>query len=707
MKIPSESFKKFILTISFFCLLFSVTSGQWQKLQAPDGYKLNDIFAFEDIICIRSSNLLFSSANSGNSWSPHFQSDAPFNSSYIYDMLLYDKVWYVCSNNGLYYSTDNGKKWQSYSILSNKTVICFYRNGNHLFAFTLYREMFHSSDNGNTWNFSSSEELNYSSSFVAESSRIFAFDKYVSANGKFLKRSVDYGITWISISDKLPGDELIKDLYLIDTRLYLLSQNNLIYRSDDYGDSWTLIFDNQESLNINSLIHYQNKLVLSTSKGIIYSDDGDMTWKFPAIENPYNVEYMKLICDSKNLFGSTSRYGIFKIDIQSDTAISCNSGLPNLVGKIQTLISHKNNLYRVVDNILLVSENNGIDWRSGEYTFPSLTLISYETFLLAHKDNILYISFDEGRKWDTISTSLTISSHTKIYSSGNKIWIDLGAAWGLYFSPDAGQTWQRFDPTQGVFQILNLAFVNNKLYLFSTDGLLFISEDYGKTAYYNNLPDENFLSGSIEYTTVKHGSNYLTFALDSKTHFYSVSRNMDGSWSNITIPTKKYLQLPIISAGSWLILTLSYYDDENGIYQCVLGSEDDGKNWVNISDGIQGGSLLMSNVIEQNGFLFARDYYGDIWSRPVSDLASPVKNKETVEFNVSPNPSTGLVTIPLDEVYRGTLEILSFDGRLEYSSSNAERFINQPIDLSFLKRGLHMVKITTKDKIYIGKLIHF
>jgi hypothetical protein len=175
----------------------------------------------------------------------------------------------------------------------------------------------------------------------------------------------------------------------------------------------------------------------------------------------------------------------------------------------------------------------------------------------------------------------------------------------------------------------------------------------------------------------------------------------------ITIPTKKYLQLPIIQAGTWSILTLSNYDNENGVYQCVLGSVDNGETWINISEGIPGGSLLMSNVIEQDGILFARDFYGDIWSRPVSDLEPPADKKNTIEFNITPNPSSGLVTIPLNEVYRGTFEILTYEGKLEYSSANAENFLNRPIDLSFLNRGLHLIRITTKDKIFIGKLIHY
>jgi hypothetical protein len=79
-------------------------------------------------------------------------------------------------------------------------------------------------------------------------------------------------------------------------------------------------------------------------------------------------------------------------------------------------------------------------------------------------------------------------------------------------------------------------------------------------------------------------------------------------------------------------------------------------------------------------------------------LASGIKNVETGNIGVYPNPSNGNITIV--NAPNSNVEVYNLVGKLVYSASN----VMSSVDLSSLTNGSYIVKISTKDGVYNGKI---
>ncbi|MCC7454666.1 MAG: T9SS type A sorting domain-containing protein, partial [Crocinitomix sp.] len=75
-------------------------------------------------------------------------------------------------------------------------------------------------------------------------------------------------------------------------------------------------------------------------------------------------------------------------------------------------------------------------------------------------------------------------------------------------------------------------------------------------------------------------------------------------------------------------------------------------------------------------------------------------------IQLHPNPTTGLIYI----THSGTdapfkLEIYTTEGKQVYTSEGLNLNGNEPIDLSYLARGVYFVKISTRENQFQEKVI--
>jgi hypothetical protein len=79
---------------------------------------------------------------------------------------------------------------------------------------------------------------------------------------------------------------------------------------------------------------------------------------------------------------------------------------------------------------------------------------------------------------------------------------------------------------------------------------------------------------------------------------------------------------------------------------------------------------------------------------------------ENTAIKLHPNPTTGVIFVTnsgTDEPFR--LEIYTTEGKQVYTSEGLNLNVNEPIDLSYLARGVYFVKISTRENQFQEKVV--
>lgn len=253
------------------------------------------------------------STNNGASWSSYGMPYYIINDALVYNNYAFAAGWNWSGGSGIFYSTNYGITWDKNSFLPNATfnVICKKDNaiyfggndsvlykttnfgntfssqitsglprnnfsalrasGNYMFA-ELYNDtgIYRSSDNGLTWT-----HLYYQTYFLTNAS-IFTTDLavYIWAPdmGSPIWRSTDYGDTWTVFSNSI----LSRQFYISEPYGFLISTNSQVYKTTNDGRNW--VQETSLGYNYNSQFTIsQNYAIFSFYNNIMRSKLFDIT----------------------------------------------------------------------------------------------------------------------------------------------------------------------------------------------------------------------------------------------------------------------------------------------------------------------------------------------------------------------------------------------------------------------------------------------
>ena len=331
--------------------------------------------------------------------------------------------WLVGCDGGIYETFDSGKKWD---FKKNLPVTQFYK------VAVDNAEPFYNIYGGTQDNFSIGGP-----SRVNNSHGISNQDWFITHGGDGFESQIDpenpnivyaqsqYG--WLVRDDKLSGEEVgIKpiarkgeldykwnwDAPLAVSnhksgRLYFAA--NKVFRSDDYGNSWSVISD-------------------------------DLSRKID--RNKLKVYDRVLSIDAVAKNGSTSPYG-------------------TIVALSESPIDEDFIVIGTDDGLIQITENSGKSWRKVDDIkgAPKQSYVN-SVYLSQHDINVIYVAFnhhkfgdfkpyvfkssDKGMTWESISNNLPIKG--SVYSIEedhiDSSLIFCGTEFGVFFSPDSGGSWK-------------------------------------------------------------------------------------------------------------------------------------------------------------------------------------------------------------------------------------------------------------------------
>lgn len=646
--------------------------AQWTKTSGPPGINVNYFYQSGNaLFSATASKGVFRSADNGVTWHP---SNTGIENRTVYTIIADDVFLFAGTDDGVFRSSDNGLSWHPFSNgIEQKFVKTFYIANGYLFAGTIGSGLYKSSDLGLNW---------------------------TDANGNALNSSIIYAITFA-----VPHLVVVSD--------------NLIFYSDDNGDSWFYEYTSPFILTgIPSFFTVADSVILVAGRGIYRSFDGGVHWGnfIPVIPAKQQANIMGLISTGNSIIAG-SRRGIFYTSDFGETWKSIPAaGLRDGSWFDHWFYASGNNLLLAFDEIgVAYSADKGRNW---SYTLNGFTpaagidnaLVTRGKFLLSgtHGDGV-YASSNSGNSWTKIGTGNNADtlSNSNIFSMlivSNNTVLAGTCEHGLYRSANKGATWTRIrnglpEQQSGFLCVNSLAATTGNI-LIGTDRGLYYSSDLGLSWHATNITGTGFdivgiaANGSVAcaasesviqsnkiYRSVDDGvtwsvvfenfvTDFASMASNGVNHFYAgtlngtnlLSNNNGLSWQNFGpgIPASNG-GYTIASAGNNV-----FTGNNGGLYF----SNNGGASFTEQNTGFDPapGRSVQGLAMDQN-YIYAGLAENSVWRRSLADFgisSTVAKNTGTIDFSVVPNPvvNKSFIRYRVEKTDRVTIKVFRYDGTL-------------------------------------------
>lgn len=697
---------KSIQTILIITLLLSsnLVYGQWVASGGPvTNISISGLVSVDSFLFASAPCGIYISNNGGKSWNAfHYYTF----SSYVFfkDTLIIADDGYR-ENKGIAKLYRHENTWKHKWVNYNPQVHDLFNDNEKIYAATESEGIIYSKNTTNWEKINSGLPLDTMSStnppfyyVVTKAYSVAGNKQYLYAGTKKgIFRTEKQGIKWENISNGIEKS-VVSSIYCNDSVL-IISNANGIYKSVDNGNNWNLTSNLSVNNRINNIEFIENKLfALSQTEGILVSVDFGSTWK-KLNDGLQDLNITSIIKTGNNWFSGTGD-GVYK-----DYGNWKNSSLGIVCSSVIDLLSTDSSLVSLDFNDVFVSKNADMRWKNMTQTiskdyFHSVIYANNQLFFAAditgnyQSDCRVYTSVNLGNNWSVVSTLTGYDDSYRLRTNG----IDIIAFEDdvLMLSKDGAKTWKNISPPRGMGcnGINDAVFSGDEIYVaLCGNRELLKSEDYGNTWVFinNGLP-------AFEVYNLEIGSNEL-FAATRSSLYKSADKGKNWIFCGTGIPNSSlqfYTVEDIVCAKNICFMCTS---------NMVYASATRGESWINISEGlpslpngIWGGSLQIKN----DTLYFGTNNFG-IWKINIENLQIPViEPDEQLEIIVFPNPTTGQLTIKLEEGFQANyVEIYHPAGKI----ITARLPFNNKINISDLPAGIYLLKVKANEKYYYSKII--
>jgi photosystem II stability/assembly factor-like uncharacterized protein len=290
-----------------------------------------------------------------------------------------------------------------------------------------------------------------------------------------------------------------------------------------------------------------------------------------------------------------------------------------------------------------------------------------------------YQSFDNGANFTNTNSGLSSNTTRDILVDGNNLY---ASVFGVYLSTNGGFNWSLISPA---INSTKMDKIENTILVGTMTAGVYLSVDNGSN--WTN-PTAGLPTNITDVKII--GTNLL---VSTASGIY-ISTNNGTSWTltNLSSPTECIYQV-----GSMLFAGCI---GGGGVYY----SNDGGNTWIASNTGLSNTSVY--SLTSNSNYLFAGTA-GYTFRRPLSDygILTSITTEyiTTKDVTIAPNPTTGILTINQPTSQKSEIEIYNQLGKLIDTKITTGK--TSTIDLSNLKKGIYLVRITDLNKNVVSKKI--
>ena len=285
-------------------------------------------------------------------------------------------------------------------------------------------------------------------------------------------------------------------MFSFNDELHIFSSDRDIYKYKSENDEWfkldTGFFADK------GIIYYFNQkdnvVITSTQKGVYWSYDYGVTWKFSDYKWKGNINALPFIAiQNQTIFLQSNNTSLYKLERDSDTFEKINPDEEKLDSIYGNVLVVKDDYIFAADPTqfrdrqpefakLYISKDKGETWTLSESMRKHIINLLFhgeELFAFTNKDEV-YKSTDYGETWTTdtsqhISGKKVISYKDLIFACNNQVAV----------SSDGGQSWDSLSDGLDWVSCRDILINNNELY-YLTGRQLIYTFDYDKK-YWNRV----------------------------------------------------------------------------------------------------------------------------------------------------------------------------------------------------------------------------
>jgi photosystem II stability/assembly factor-like uncharacterized protein len=610
--------------------------------------------------------------------------------------------------------------------------------GDALFCFggavgsTLCRSM----DNGLTWEYM---DLQYEYRNTENVDSVILLDTY--NNG--LLRSFDDGGSWTEIDPSASATE-IEWIFSQDGILYCyLEDVDSLYRSDDYGMSWTIypltgvIGDAGQPY-----LYDQNLWLSSGNKFYIYNDVTD-EWMIRQDTLPGQIYSVTFIEDSETLCCYTNN-GFFRFNEQDLTWEDASQGLENLrcwdacrVGgaiymatasgpysktgneewipqyddlfgwEITQVFVVESRIYALANGRIYYSDDisNGFEALETQgYCSRGQIIVTDKAWYLG-SDCGFSISVDTGQTWTEHNAGIEGHRIFQFAVTDHYYFAEISqpSGHGLFRSRNDSITWEKVPNELGDAYFYDLDVINNVLFVIvGSNSGLYKSTDNGTT--FEAIPEVGNENSSLFIKNNKifilRNSNDVLFSTDSGDSWEIwISGQEDKNISCIDITDTEETTVLGGYHASW---------NPVNYLELFIPAYPSG---IDIIDNLPANYYSsISNVLFNNGSIFACPSSGGLWYR--DDLAVGMNENEATmresssHLKLYPNPATDLINLYFDDnLSQKQYQVIDYSGKMIMKGIMQDGSTLQSVNISGLPQGIYLIMIWDDNILASGKFI--
>ena len=687
---------KHLLTLAILLVFTNEVSAQkpwkWTQLNGPNVGSKNFTLMFDEnnnIIAVGPLGY-YLSLNNGKTWDYHSviaQKGTPCSTQYYgtpYDgkysglfifpsgeyFFYFRSCDYRDSNIvGVYRSTDKGNTWvhvlKGYNGLQ---MITGQNNSLILFASTIQRRLslFESIDKGNSWTeIYEPQEFNFE--IVGSNEKyLYALLNTYSLGGGSLSRMSYADLKWMDYNPTIAYSS-ISSFSQLNNNLFMSSAGDSIFISDG-ENNWKSVGSTTGSIALTRGLGdttYSTQVSLDLTKlRISFTIDQGKTWNNFASITPFNYFYSSWALNCQNsdrllfendtaLYLSVDRGNSWtEIGLPAD---SINKILLTNSGKIFAEDApNSGNNYPPYRN-MSISEDKGQTWHKskpdnvqidgiGKGLNGSIIAVAPESSS-PYTNNIWIYDSTIPTEWKRASVVEYISSYPLIATDGSK-YIYIASGNVIFRSDDNAFKWLDMNAPKTANNIYSLDVAADGIVYIGSYPSMYRSDDYGTT-----WTELNPVNDIAKLTFIKtFGTSGVL--LGTEGDGLLISNDKGNSWSRLD--GKNFDTVTCIAINNKGEIAA-------GTNRGLWISDTSKRNWSKVTLGHEANLYIGGIDVAQNDDFYVGTYGASVWKGTRNYNSVKYSSEDHSAMQISPNPTTGKITITLDVASEEQIRLELYD----------------------------------------------
>jgi len=260
--------------------------------------------------------------------------------------------------------------------------------------------------------------------------------------------SSDVNLTYAQWESLGPYGGSVNQIWANNSYLFVLLQNNGIFRSSNNGLNWSRLNLESTSSFSSYFTGIGSNIIYISPSGLFRSSDNGDSW-YPSNNGlPATFSYINSISSNQNVFYVVVNYDLYK---STDNGASWLS-LSLSQGDISLGFIGSNIFSYGASFGMRISTDGGVNWTTINNGLPGatyrgrITTNSSTVFINMDSLNVprgIYKTTNNGINWFPSNSGLTNLNVRELYASGNTVFA--GTLDGIFKSIDNGNSWARFN----------------------------------------------------------------------------------------------------------------------------------------------------------------------------------------------------------------------------------------------------------------------